>query len=484
LFTAQASRKTSDVHKKKIPTPQALPSRRSQRTTLEKSKSDISDYSDNYPKFENKSELNEVRAAEESVSLFARDATWSSWDSKKKIGEQEYSLESDRDNLDSDKLLKSDYSNNLVKKMSGRSIKKGCTSSRISIESLEEQKKTFSKLSIANDEVAKITESRITSVWIHPGSDKLLVAAADKDGHLGIWDISNKNNGISKFKPHTAHVTKLHTYSNDPSKLYSVSNDGTINTFDLGKNISLTAFSAPNRKSELKSLNDASFSSEGNTIYVGNTDGTVGLIDFRSKKNSYEWCFETQNTKVNSVQQHPYNGNLLITSGMSAGGVINIHDLRKAGPSWTPMKTLNEHSKSINAAYCSPDGEFIISVGQDSTVRTWRNFTNPDEEILWTAMRHENHTGRWLSTLKPAFDPKTSATFVLGCMERPRRIEIFSPYDTIHDSSDSSNDQFSLNLLTAIYNDNLASVCSRNCFHPLLDIIVGGNSSGKVHILR
>jgi hypothetical protein len=299
-------------------------------------------------------------------------------------------------------------------------------------------------------------------------------------------------------------------------------------------------FSAPDRKSELKSLNDASFCSDGYTyicmyvyiyicinifkfiymymyinmflyinvflymytciyiytyiiytcimcrftMYVGNTNGTVGLVDFRSKKNSYEWCYETQHTKVNSVQQHPCDGNLLITSGMSANGVINIHDLRKAGPSWTAVKTLDEHTKSINAAYCSPDGEFIVSVGQDSTIRTWKNFQHPDEEIQWTATRHENHTGRWLSTLKPAFDPKTSATFVLGCMERPRRMEVFSPYDTIYDASNPSNNQFSLNLLTAIYNDNLASVCSRNCFHPSLDIIVGGNSSGKVHILR
>lgn len=36
-----------------------------------------------------------------------------------------------------------------------------------------------------------------------------------------------------------------------------------------------------------------------------------------------------------------------------------------------------------------------LTSGQDSTIRTWKNFTEPDEEILWTAMRHENHTGRF-----------------------------------------------------------------------------------------
>jgi WD40 repeat protein len=122
--------------------------------------------------------------------------------------------------------------------------------------------------------------------------------------------------------------------------------------------------------------------------------------------------------KVNSVQQHPIDEHLLITSGMSANGVISIHDLRKAGPSWSAVKTLDEHTKSINAAYCSPDGEFIVSVGQDSTIRTWKNFIHPDEEIQWTATRHDNYTGRWLSTLKPAFDPKAPATFVLGIVRK------------------------------------------------------------------
>jgi hypothetical protein len=41
-----------------------------------------------------------------------------------------------------------------------------------------------------------------------------------------------------------------------------------------------------------------------------------------------------------------------------------------------------------------------------------------------------------------------------------------------------------LSLLAAIKDDSLASVCSRNGFHPTLNIIIGGNSSGRVHIIR
>ena len=32
--------------------------------------------------------------------------------------------------------------------------------------------------------------------------------------------------------------------------------------------------------------------------------------------------------------------------------------------------------------------------------------------------------------------------------------------------------------------DLLASVCSRNCWHPNLDVICGGHSSGKLYVFR
>ena len=38
---------------------------------------------------------------------------------------------------------------------------------------------------------------------------------------------------------------------------------------------------------------------------------------------------------------------------------------------------IDEHSKSINAAFVSGDGEFMVSVSLDNTVRTWSNFILP-----------------------------------------------------------------------------------------------------------
>ena len=32
--------------------------------------------------------------------------------------------------------------------------------------------------------------------------------------------------------------------------------------------------------------------------------------------------------------------------------------------------------------------------------------------------------------------------------------------------------------------ENLASVCSLNVFHPTRNILIGGNSSGRVHVFK
>ncbi len=111
---------------------------------------------------------------------------------------------------------------------------------------------------------------------------------------------------------------------------------------------------------------------------------------------------------------------------------------------------------------------------------------NPSTSVL----RHDNNTGRWLSTFRPSFDPKRDHTFVLGSMDRPRRVEIFtfsgsgSFSGSNGKKSQVADSAHPIQLLQAVQGEYLGSVCSRNCFHPSLNVIAAGNSSGRLHILR
>jgi WD40 repeat protein len=348
--------------------------------------------------------------------------------------------------------------------------------------------KKMNKLKLAEEDLAKLTDHRITSIWLHNSTDKIIAAAGDKVGNLGIWDVDftgtqgSSQGGIYKYRPHVEGITRLHSWPSDHTKLYSVSSDGTIRYLDVVKEVFALGFTAPENINDVSFL-DACFNEDGNTVLLGRADGKVSLVDFRSRTSSsgYEWTIEVYaGSRVNSVQQHPTNASLMVTAGGGTCGYIAVHDIRKPGGG-NKLKTvheLREHTKSINAAYVSPNGQFIVSVSQDNTVKACSaDFTDTTSNPVVCTLPHDNHTGVWLSTFRPTFDPKSDSAFVLGSMDRPRRIEVFNP------QKEGDND-FAINLLANLQSYNLVSVCSRNCFHRSLDVIAGGNSSGRVHILR
>ena len=58
--------------------------------------------------------------------------------------------------------------------------------------------KMVEDLSIDNEEwVAKVTPERIYCVAAHPGSSKLIAAAGDKQGYIGLWDVDGKISSIN-----------------------------------------------------------------------------------------------------------------------------------------------------------------------------------------------------------------------------------------------------------------------------------------------
>ena len=59
------------------------------------------------------------------------------------------------------------------------------------------------KLKITDETIAKVMPFRIFSLAIHPTESKLLVAAGDKWGSIGFWDVldrKSENKGIQLIK--------------------------------------------------------------------------------------------------------------------------------------------------------------------------------------------------------------------------------------------------------------------------------------------
>lgn len=164
-------------------------------------------------------------------------------------------------------------------------------------------------------------------------------------------------------------------------------------------------------------------------------------------------------------------------AGGGPKGVIELYDLRKLAKNASALKTIDHHKKSINAAYFSLDGNFLLSVSQDDTVKVVADYLTDAMET--GTLRHDNFTGRWLSTFRPTFDPKSPSSFLLGSMSRPREMNVFALERT-----EKKSKNVEIRTAATLRGDALSSVCSRNAFHPTLDMIAGGNSSGRIHLFR
>merc|ERR1719234_1877116 len=92
----------------------------------------------------------------------------------------------------------------------------------------------FSKLTINPERVAKVVPERIFSVAFHRG-EKLVVAAGDKWGKVGIWDCEDtegSTHGVHLFRYHSRPVNCISWDTHSPA-LFSTSYDGTVRCLDV-----------------------------------------------------------------------------------------------------------------------------------------------------------------------------------------------------------------------------------------------------------
>jgi WD repeat-containing protein 76 len=145
-------------------------------------------------------------------------------------------------------------------------------------------------------------------------------------------------------------------------------------------------------------------------------------------------------------------------------------------------------SKSINSSYFSPSGQYAVAttmadkleifhdihLSNDSTTSMKKSSSQCTMFQPITRYNHDNRTGRWLSTFMATYHP-TLDIFCIGSMNRPRCIDIFD-----HTTNKC------VSLVQSLSGEQLTAVNSRCCFHPRTDriIIAGGNSSGRVTVVR
>jgi len=338
-------------------------------------------------------------------------------------------------------------------------------------------KSATSSLSLSEEQVAKVVPGRIFSLALHPSSNPLIAAVGDKSGHVGLWDIlatSSPNNGVHLYQPHTRPVNCLTWDMANTNNLISTSYDGTTRMLDTERQEHTIIYG---EKEFIEQGGWTSWHSQVSAdtflISQGKT-GTLALVDRRvgweSPATKYK-VFDRLHAKTISV--HPLQNNIFLTCNNKGG--CYIFDTRKTTKSsnelMTPISELLGHTKSLSSCLFSPTtGNQVVTISTDDKLRLF-NTTQTSKTIApQCQIRHNNQTGRWLTPLRASWHPTREGMLATGSMERPRQIEVWGT---------SSG---SLDMVAKLRGDELGSVCSLVEIHPSREVVVGGNSSGRVHV--
>jgi len=344
--------------------------------------------------------------------------------------------------------------------------------------------------------VAKVVPERIFSVALHPSPHKIIAVAGDKRGHIGFWDTAadstSSTDGVHLFKPHGGCVTHLE-WNKSGTKMLSASYDGGLRIFDLHKEKFNEIFATYDDSEEFKAkpgygldqgyrywVQYACMADKNeDSLYLSTSAGSVLHVDLRSKaKVTFNEVFS--NKKINTVSLHP-NGHTLATAGNER--MLQLWDIRKvqskftkkSTPKCSPVST-QIATGSINSAFFSPSGKYLLStnLGDKIDILSDAHLESGHIKKPTHSIRHDNHTGRWLSTFMARWHPSITneELFVVGSMQHPRTMEIF----------DGNQGK----LLRGIQGNAISNVVSRCCFHSSSEklIVMGGTSSGRVVVAQ
>ncbi|NXN15877.1 WDR76 protein, partial [Indicator maculatus] len=312
---------------------------------------------------------------------------------------------------------------------------------------------SLNRMVLSEENIRKVVKYRVCSMAIHPSESIIFLAAGDRNGQIGLWNVDCRSEeGAHSFIAHNDSVNCLHFSPCNPAHLLSLSSD-TLRCADVTRAV----FDEIYRAEEMSCFD---FLGDGSsTAVVGQWSGNILVVDRRTPAASPELSADIGFRRTRTVHVHPVHKQYFMAAGSTNVAVYDIRYLKASKN--RPVSTLQGHTKSVASAYFSPvTGHRVVTVCADDKLSSQTSLHR----------RHNSNTGRWLSRFRAIWDPKQEDCFVVGSMLQPRRIEVF---------------QDTGKLLHTFYNpDCLASVCSINVLHPSRNILVGGNSSGRLHVFK
>ena len=319
------------------------------------------------------------------------------------------------------------------------------------------------RLKISTDQVAKVTPGRIFSMAIHPSVDNVVVGVGDINGHVGLWNVAAKNDGVEILRPHVAPVNSLSFDTFNSNKLISTSYDGTVRSFDLQHQAFSLVYGIPELKEAYTGFHCQV--DEHQFLVAFNESKSVGLVDIRKSNvsTSHLWkVFDNGDPKTVSV--HPVDTHLMLVP--SNAGECKIFDIRSRVQIPAPVSSLVDHTQGIISAFFSPlTGKNVVTVSYDDTIKIFDVEKISTQISASRVIKHNNKAGQNQTPFRAQWLSSRDDAFIVASQEH--QIEAF----------DAKSGQ-----CHGICGEQLKSRCAVVGSHPTKNIVIGGNSSGKVFV--
>lgn len=321
--------------------------------------------------------------------------------------------------------------------------------------------------------VVKVCQDRIYSAVLHPGREKIIAATGSKSGQIAFWDAtaiyhnhdttftppSSPATPYYLFHPHSGSVSALRYNPANCSQLLSSGYEGSLQCMDISKGHFETIYAAPPDEEQYISSFDF-FGADGNVLAFSDMSGYLSTLDRRSNHGEK---FHLHVKKIGGMSISPVNPDLIATCSLD--NVVCVWDRRAMKPEGSVPLSRFEYRRAVTAVSFHPAiQDCLVSTCYDDHVRIHRNVLA--ESPTEIAVRHNNQTGRWITTFKAIWDPKSTAEsgrVIVGDMNRG--------IDVIDGSSGVTHNYTS---------EHLTAQPAVNAAHPSLDLIVSGNASGKL----
>lgn len=314
-------------------------------------------------------------------------------------------------------------------------------------------------------DVTKVTKQRTYALAWQPREDRLIIAAGDKDGRLGLWDVDEADGDKCCWELCGAHARPVTGLEWRGANLLSGGYDSLVREVRLDHAPLKSIVVADYDRDDVDDLTHWCLA--GATVWGAHKCGGLSRHDTRLQPATKKFVANAHGRKAAHVAARPADDRFVATS--SNDGTVKVWDVRKLAKNPTPVFEA-EHAKSVHGCAWSADGATLATCSYDDTVGFFKPFAKGTARDV-ARVPHDNHTGRYLTPFKPVFDVHAPYdVVVMGAMKHPRCVDLLK----------SSGPLIHLNDKETYF----TAVTSIHAVHPLVHIIAGANNSGRLSLWR